>query len=71
MKYRVGGVPPDGGVQETVIALLPVKIALKSVGGLGAVVYDKERAPHTINTGNVIILVSMLIRNIDAVCISQ
>ena len=40
MLYPVGGVPPDGGVQETAMLLLPViTIALGPVGGLGAVVY--------------------------------
>ena len=36
MLYPVGGVPPDGGVQETVMVLLPVNTALRPVGGLGA-----------------------------------
>ena len=38
--YPVGGVPPDGGVQETCIALLllGVRFALTCVGQLGAVV---------------------------------
>ena len=46
MMYSVGGVPPDGGVQETVMVLLPVnRTALKPVGGLGAVVYEKSDNP--------------------------
>ena len=34
--------PPDGGVQETAMLLLPVKIALRPVGGLGAVEYQQK-----------------------------
>ena len=42
MTYPVGGVAPDGGVQETtMLLLLVIKIALRSVGVLGAaVVYE-------------------------------
>ena len=36
--YPVGGVPPDGGVQETVMVLLSVNTALRPVGGPGAAV---------------------------------
>ena len=40
MLYPVGGEPPEGGVQETTMLLLPViTIALGPVGGLGTVVY--------------------------------
>ena len=42
MMYPVGGVPPDGGVQETtMLLLLVIRIARESVGVLGAaVVYE-------------------------------
>ena len=47
MMYPVGGVPPDGGVQETVMVLLPVNIALRPVGGLGAAVaYMRDNDYH-------------------------
>ena len=36
--YPVGGVPPDGGVQETAMVLLPVNTAPRPVGGPGAAV---------------------------------
>ena len=37
----MGVAPPDGGVQDTDMVLLLVKLALRSVGGLGAAVYDR------------------------------
>ena len=43
MMYPVGGVPPDGGVQETAMLLLAVnRRALRPVGGLGAAVVHEK-----------------------------
>ena len=43
MMYPVGGVPPDGGVQETAMLFLPGnRKALRPEGRLGAVMHEKS-----------------------------